>query len=66
MGQIAAYGAMTEGGMTGFGAFFLILLMHFILGKPHHIAAASYSRRSRRKAADAHGDADCRRTDGQR
>lgn len=31
VGQIAAYGAMTEAGMSGMGAFGLILLMHFIL-----------------------------------
>lgn len=31
VGQIAAYGAMTEAGMTGIGAVGLILLMHFIL-----------------------------------
>ena len=31
VGQIAAYGAMTEAGMTGMGALGLILLMHFIL-----------------------------------
>lgn len=31
VGQIAAYGSMTEGGMSGFAAFGLILLMHFVL-----------------------------------
>lgn len=31
VGQIAAYGAMTEAGMTGIGALGLILLMHFVL-----------------------------------
>ena len=31
VGQIAAYGAMTEAGMTGIGALGLILMMHFVL-----------------------------------
>ena len=31
VGQIAAYGAMVENGMSGMAALGLILLMHFIL-----------------------------------
>lgn len=53
VGQIASYGSMTEGGMSGFAALLLILLMHFILPAALTLAVSEWMRR---KGLIAQGD----------
>ncbi|MBQ8638568.1 MAG: PTS sugar transporter subunit IIC [Lachnospiraceae bacterium] len=45
VGQIAAYGAMTEAGMAGWMAFLQILIMHFILPAALTLAVSELMRR---------------------
>lgn len=53
VGQIAAYGSMTEGGVSGLAAFGLILLMHFILPA---LLTLAISELMRKKGLIAQGD----------
>ncbi|MCM1325031.1 MAG: PTS sugar transporter subunit IIC [Lachnoclostridium sp.] len=53
VGQIAAYGSMTEGGMTGGMALILILLMHFVLPAALTLAVSELMRK---KGLIAQGD----------
>lgn len=53
VGQIAAYGSMTEGGMNGAMALALILLMHFILPAALTLAVSELMRK---KGLIAQGD----------
>lgn len=53
VGQIAAYGSMTEGGMSGVTALLLILLMHFILPAAVTLAISEFMRK---KGIIAQGD----------
>ncbi len=53
VGQIAAYGSMTEGGMSGIMAIALILLMHFVLPAGLTLAVSELMRR---KGMIAQGD----------
>ncbi|MCM1185842.1 MAG: PTS sugar transporter subunit IIC [Lachnoclostridium sp.] len=53
VGQIAAYGSMTEGGMTGGMALALILLMHFVLPAALTLAVSELMRK---KGLIAQGD----------
>lgn len=53
VGQFAAYGSMTEGGMSGAMALLLILVMHFILPAVLTLAVSEFMRR---KGIIAQGD----------
>lgn len=53
VGQIAAYGSMTEGGMSSITALLLILLMHFILPAALTFAISEWMRK---KGLIAQGD----------